>query len=97
MSLGTTTYFQDDSIPTGGDYFLKSSTLQCMRTSSLATSPPVSVTACQANPNPFRLIFPLIEKPAQVLPQGSLMIPPNSTSSFTDLVTSRMGRSPYNS
>src|SRR5579859_154163 len=66
-------------------------------TSSLTIRLPASVTPCQERPKSFRLILPLAVIPARVFPQGSLMTPPNSASSFTFLVTPWMVRSPHTS
>src|SRR5690606_23201249 len=57
-------------------------------TSSLTSTPPVSRAAFQFRPHSLRLILPSMEKPAFSLPQGSLLIPPNSTFRETSFSTS---------
>src|SRR5690606_23111639 len=67
-----------------------------IRTSSLTSTPPVYSAAFQFSPQSLRLIFPLNEKPAFCLPQGSLLTPPNSTSSLISLLTPLMLNLPFN-
>ena len=66
-------------------------------TSSETITPPASRAAFQFKPKSLLLIFPSKEKPAFVCPQGSTLIPPKSTSSFTGFVTPLMVRFPVTS
>jgi hypothetical protein len=63
-------------------------------TSSLTKTPPVSKAAFQFRPKSLLLIFPSKVNPALVFPQGSWLIPPNSTSNCTGLVTPLMVKCP---